>query len=129
MEISHTIKNGQIFKKEFLVETEHTAAHIGSGSVKVLATPMMIAFMEITSRTLLDKHLPVGFSSVGTRVDVRHLAPTALGKAVRIQVEVEAIEGKKITLQVSALEGEKKVGVGTHEGYLIGVAKFLEKLT
>jgi predicted thioesterase len=59
----------------YTVLPEHTAAHLGSGDLRVLATPSMILFMERAARQLLAEHLPPGFSSVGARVDVRHLAP------------------------------------------------------
>ena len=84
---------GQTLTKEFLVEETHTAAHLGSGSIQVLATPMMIAFMENVSLELIAKELPEGYSSVGTRVDIRHLAPTPLGATVRITATITEVEG------------------------------------
>ena len=128
MDTHKYIKVGDSLQKEFIVEAEHTAAHLGSGSVKVLATPMMIAYIEITARTLLDESLPEGYSTVGTCVDIRHLAPTALGKTVRAEVEIKELEGKKVTLNVSAKEGEIKVGEDSHERYVIEVAQFLERV-
>ena len=128
MDTQTNLKLGLSLQKEFLVEENHTAAHIGSGSVKVLATPMMIAYIEITARTLLDNYLPEGFSTVGTRVDIRHLAPSALGKKVEARVEITQIEDKNVFLNVSVWEGEKKVGKGAHERYIIEVERFLKRI-
>jgi len=128
MEAQKTIKTGEKHQMEFVVEELHTAAHLGSGMVKVLATPTMILFMEITARTMLDELLPEGYSTVGTRVDVRHLAPAALGRTVRAEVAVDAVDGDKVTLSVAVWDGEALVGQGAHERYVIEVERFLRKL-
>ena len=128
MDTSKHLKPGLSHQMEFTVEEQHTAKHIGSGTVTVLATPWMIAFMEITSRTLLDEHLPDTHSSVGALVNVRHLAPTPLGSKIHAQVKIEEVEGSKITLSVSALEGEVEVGKGTHERSVIEVERFLKQV-
>ena len=70
------ISEGQTLTREFEVQDRHTAAHIGSGTVKVLATPVMIAFIEITALELMGQSLEEGYTSVGTRLDIRHLAPS-----------------------------------------------------
>ena len=122
------IEVGQKLEKDFIVEEKHTASHIGSGSVQVLATPIMIAFIEITGLKLLNQSLEEGYSSVGTRVDIRHLAPTPLGRQVRVQVVVEHVEGQKVTLQAEVWDGDTLVGSGTHERFVIDVARFLERV-
>lgn len=119
---------GQALTQEFLVEEQHTAFHIGSGSVQVLATPIMIAFIENTALRLLDQSLVEGYSSVGTRVDVRHLAPSPLGRRVRVKVAVSQVAGLKITLQVEVWDGTTLVGDGTHERFVIEVARFIERV-
>ena len=83
----NTITPGISLELEFEVLPEHSAAHIGSGTVQVLSTPSMIAFMEITALKLLDAQLPEGSSSVGSHVDVRHLAPSLVGCTVRVRAE------------------------------------------
>ncbi|MGD2026833.1 MAG: thioesterase family protein [Anaerolineales bacterium] len=124
MEIRPGIKRTQ----KFIVKEEHTAFHIGSGSLRVLSTPTMIAFIENTALNLLDEYLETGFSSVGTRVDVRHLAPSKMGSQIRVQVEVTEVSGDKITLTVAAWDGETPVGAGTHQRYIIQVERFLQRL-
>jgi predicted thioesterase len=115
-------------QQKFTIALEHTASHIGSGMVKVLATPMMIAFMEITARTLLDEHLPKGYSSVGTHVDIRHLAPSPIGNTVTADVKIESVEGNKISLSVRVLDGETEVGTGSHQRFVIDVDRFIKRV-
>jgi predicted thioesterase len=128
MEISQEIRVGIGTSEEFLVEDQHSAPHVGSGTVRVLATPWMIAFMEITARKMLDTHLAPELTSVGTHVDVRHLAAAKLGSSVRASVEIIAMEGRRITLSVRALVGEKEIGSGQHERVIVDKAKFLARL-
>lgn len=105
---------------------EHTAAHLGSGDLRVLATPSMILFMERAARQLLAEHLPPGYSSVGARVDIRHLAPTPVGATVRAVAEITEVHGHKITFTVEAWEGEKQIGAGTHWRVVVDEARFLK---
>lgn len=128
MDIPHNIRPNQTLQREFTVKPEHTANHIGSGSVQVLATPTMIAFMEIVSLELLQTSLPEGYSSVGTHLDVRHLAPSRLEAVVTVKAEVLEVSGNKIVLAVNASEGEKLVGSGSHTRYLIDIEEFQQKL-
>jgi predicted thioesterase len=125
---NHTLTSGLSLELEFEILPEHSAAHIGSGSVQVLSTPSMIAFMEITSLKLLDAHLPDGHSSVGARVDIRHLAPSPVGCTVRVQAEITSVDGRAVLLQVDAWEGEKHIGSGTHQRFVIDVERFLGKM-
>ncbi|MBI3158228.1 MAG: thioesterase family protein [Chloroflexi bacterium] len=111
----------------FEVTLERTAAHLGSGAVKVLSTPSMILFMEIAARTLLDERLPQGYSSVGTHVDVRHLAAAPLGAQVAARAEVERVEDNRIFLAVECRQGDTLIGQGGHERYVIDVARFLKR--
>ena len=128
MDTSKHLKPGLSHQMEFTVEERHTASHIGSGAVRVLATPWMIAFMEITSRTLLDEHLPDTHSSVGSLVNVRHLAPSPMGSKIHTKVIIEKVEGNKITLSVSALDSDVEVGKGLHERYVIEIDRFLKRV-
>lgn len=128
MDVNDYLKPGLTRQQDFIVEETHTAAHIGSGAVKALATPWMVAFMEITARTLLDEHLPEGYSSVGIRVNVRHLAPSALGSQLRAEVTVDAIAGYKVTLSVAVWDREQQVGAGNHERHVIDVQRFLKRV-
>jgi fluoroacetyl-CoA thioesterase len=84
-------------------------------------------FMEMAARKLLAEHLPTGSSSVGARVDVRHLAPSQVGAAVRAVAEITEVNGNKITFSVEAWDEEKQIGSGTHWRVVIDEARFMEK--
>ncbi len=128
MEITTTIQPGMTHENSYRVEEIHSAIHIGSGSLKVLATPMMIAFIERTARDFVQTHLPEGYSSVGVHVDIRHLAPTPLGKTVRAICRVEAVAGAKIDFSVEAWDEQEQVGAGTHRRVVIDVERFLRRV-
>jgi fluoroacetyl-CoA thioesterase len=128
MEFSECIEVGMKHEVTFQVDEQYTAFHIGSGSLRVLATPSMIGFMERTSHQLLTRCLPEGYSSVGTVVDVRHLAPTPLGWTVRVTSEVVEVEGRKVTLAVEAWDNQEKVGEGRHQRVVIDLNRFLARV-
>jgi fluoroacetyl-CoA thioesterase len=123
-----TITAGMTKTKTFTVKEEHTAYHIGSGTVRVLGTPIMIAFMEITAMEMLEEVLDETHTTVGTRVDIRHLAPSPLGAEIKVSAEVIEAEGPKVTLTVNAWHGETLIGTGTHWRYVINVEQFRHQL-
>jgi predicted thioesterase len=122
------IQVGLSSKAQYEVEEEHGAAHIGSGTVRVLATPWMIAFMEITARKMLDAHLPETHTTVGTHVDVRHLAPSPIGAMIEARVEIIARDKNRIQLSVGLFWNKTQIGSGSHERYIVLKEKFIEKL-
>ena len=122
------IRKGQALSREFVVEERHTATHIGSGTVKVLATPVMIAFIEITALELMGQSLDEEYTSVGTRLDIRHLAPSPLGRTVQVKTTIEQVDGNKVILQAEVWDGETLVGSGTHERFVIEVKRFVERV-
>jgi predicted thioesterase len=110
------------------VEEEHTAIHVGSGSLRVLASPWLIAFIESTARKLLAEGLPAGSSSVGVRVDVRHLAPTPVGGEVRARAEVLRVEGRTVFFKVEAWDAQEQVAAGEHQRVIIDEERFLRRV-
>jgi predicted thioesterase len=119
-----------------VVAPEHTAQHLGSGRVQVLATPQMVLLMERAGVAAVDHLLPAGFRTVGSQLDVRHLAPTPVGFAVRASAELLAVEGRRLTFRVEVHEGAfdqgseggALVGAGTHERAIINVKRFAERV-
>jgi predicted thioesterase len=109
------------------VTEENTALKFGSGTVKVFATPAMIGLMEKASINCVDSYLPKGFSSVGTRIDIRHLAPTPVGMEVAAEAELIEIEGPKLKFKVQAYDGKEKIGEGTHSRYIVKLVEFLKR--
>jgi len=129
MDFTQLIQPGMTREETFTVEERHLAPHVGSGAARVLATPWMIGFMEGTSHRLIAQVLPEGYSSVGSLVNVRHLAPTPAGATVRVRSEVLAVEGSRVTLHIQAWDTVEQVGEGTHERFIIEVARFLKRVT
>ena len=124
---NHQIAAGLSKNQAFLVEEQHSAAHIGSGIVSVLSTPSMIAFMEITARGLLDDYLPDTHTTVGVHVDVHHLAACPVGAEVMARVAVLSVEDRRVTLSLEVWQGEKQLGHGLHERVIVDKARFLER--
>ena len=128
MELSELLQPGMIREDNFTITLENSAIHLGSGSSRVLATPWMIAFMERVSHRLLTCCLPEGFSSVGTHLDVHHLAPTPVGARIRVKAEVRSLDGNRIYFSIEAWDNLEKIGEGTHERVVIDEARFLKRV-
>ena len=112
---------------ESIVEVEDTAAAVGSGSLEVLASPKMFALIEKAAADLLEKNLPQEFTSVGTLLNVEHIAPTPVGMKFSAEVEIISVEGRKIIFEVTASDEVEKIGRGSHERFIVGREKFLSK--
>lgn len=128
MDVRDYIQPGMTKELTVQVEEQHTAAHVGSGSLRVLATPVMIGFMEFVARDLMAEHLPAGYSSVGSHVDVHHLAPTPLGGVVRVVCEVLAVDGPRVDFAVHAWDAQEKVGEGRHQRAAINEERFMKRV-
>ena len=128
MDLENIFRVGMTREETFQVSEQHAAAHVGSGGSRVLATPWMIAFMERVAYRLLAEHLPEGKSSVGVLVNIRHLAPTPVGTSVRVQAEISAMAGSKVTFAVQAWDHVEKIGEGYHQRVVINAARFLRRV-
>ena len=129
MNMSEDIKIGTKRVIDFTVEEVFSTKHMGGGSTYVLATPAMIAYMELTSNNLLKEFLSDGFSSVGTSVNIRHLAPTPMGSTVQVSAEVVEVKENAIEIKVSVHHGDKLVGDGFHGRHIIDNARFIKGVT
>ena len=109
---------------EDIVTEKNTALALGSGSLKVFATPAMIRLIEQTSAQLVEKNLPQEFTSVGIALNVLHTAPTPLGMKVRAQVKIISVDGRKIFFDVVAFDERGEIGRGTHERFIVDRKKF-----
>lgn len=128
MDWNQVVKLGMSKEEVFLVEEKHSAIHVGSGSMRVLATPWMIGFMERVCQRLLAESLPQGLTSVGVRVDVQHLAPSPVGNLVKVRGEVVSVDGNKVNFRVEAWDGEEQIGAGQHQRVVIDEARFLRRV-
>lgn len=123
-----SVQLGDAGRVEAVVDENMIAAAVGSGSVRGLSTPSMIALMEGAAVAAITDSLQPGMSSVGTRIDVRHLAPTPVGMRVVIEAKVVGVDRRRITFVVSAFDAIGPIGEGTHERSIIDAARFAETL-
>jgi predicted thioesterase len=119
---------GLVGEATLVVEEKHTARHLGSGGVNVLATPIMIALMEEASRHAVEPLLESGQLTVGSSLDVKHLAPTPLGMRVTARAELLAVDGRALTFHVEARDEREQVGEGTHVRAIINLNRFLARV-
>lgn len=114
-------------RAEATVTGSNTAAAVGSGSLDVFATPMMIALMEKAATAAVDGFLEAGQSTVGTHMDVSHDAATPLGMRVWAEAELIALDGRALTFAVSAFDDTGPIGKGLHTRFVIQAEKFMAK--
>ena len=110
-----------------LVEAEDTALSVGSGDLRVYATPCMVALMEGATCEALQGFLSNEQTTVGTEISVSHLSATPVGMEVTAKATVTSVEGKVITFSVEAFDEAGKIGEGTHKRVIISSQRFLDK--
>lgn len=113
---------------ERMVTEDWSAPGIGSGTVPVLATPALVALMEQAAVRALEGRLPAGQTSVGVRIDIRHLAATPIGMGVRARARLVAAEGRRLTFQIEAWDDAEKVGEAIHERVVVDAERFMERV-
>lgn len=118
---------GKTGLQEFTVTADMLASRMGSGLVDVFATPMLIAMMEGTAAQSVADELAPGQTTVGTRLDVRHLAATPEGMRVRVVSRLTAVDGRKLTFAVQAFDEIEQIGEGTHERFVVDQDKFVAR--
>lgn len=121
------IQTGIKGRQETIVTQNLTAEAVGSGSLPVYATPMMIALMEKTAFTSITPFLEKGQGTVGTLMNVSHLAATPLGMKVYCESELIEIDRRKLVFNVKAFDEYGLIGEGKHERFIIDNEKFLNK--
>ncbi|TMR18067.1 thioesterase [Nonomuraea turkmeniaca] len=110
-----------------MVEMEDTAKRIGSGDVPVLATPRLLALAEAATVRAVEQHLAPGETSVGTRVELEHLAASPLGAHVQITVELTEVDGRRLVFAFTAHDKRTVVGRGTIERIVVDRTEFLAR--
>ncbi len=115
---------GMTGAQETVVTRELTVGHFVPGMPYVYATPMMILLMETTSASSIRPHLPEGWVSVGTEVNIRHLAATPVGRTVRAASKVISLGPASVEFAVEVHDGTRKIGEGTHRRGLVETALF-----
>lgn len=121
------VEVGMTGSAETVVERADTAQEVGSGSLLVYATPCMVALMEGAACNALEGKLAEGETSVGTRMDVQHLAATPVGMEVRAESRLTAVDGRRLTFEITAFDEAGEIGKATHERVVVKAERFLEK--
>ena len=120
---------GDTFEVTSVVTEETTARRVGSGGLDVFATPCMTALMEQAAYTLLQRELPEGRTSVGTKLDVFHVSPSPVGMRVRATAEVTEVsgDGRSVGFKVAAYDDAGIIGEGSHRRAVVDAERFLTK--
>ena len=126
--IMANIPIGSKGQEKLLVTNENAITFLGTEGARVLSTPHMIGYMERTCRDTALPFLDAGHDTVGTHVNVSHLAAAPLGMTVTFTAEITAVKDRRIEFRVEAWDEKEKIGEGTHERAVINVAKFATRL-
>jgi predicted thioesterase len=127
MDARAVIKVGMSAERTLVVPPERTVGHILPGMPMVFATPMMILEMELASGDAIAAHLAPGWITVGTEVDIRHLAATPVGATVRTIARVIAVQRRVIRFEVEAFDSERRIGEGRHARALVNLERFSKR--
>ena len=127
MDARDVIKIGMSAERTLVVPPDQTVGHFVDGMPMVFATPMMILQMELASSDAIRGHLAPGWVTVGTEVNIKHLAASPVGAAVRTTAKVIAVERRVIRFEVVSFHGERKIGEGFHARGLVNVESFTKR--
>lgn len=119
------IEAGLTGEMEMTVTEDDTAERWGSGLVPVLGTPTLVAVMENAAVKALDGQLPSDKTSVGGRMDIRHLAPTPVGLEVHARAELLEVDGRRLSFRVEAWDPVERIGEATHERFIVDRQRFV----
>jgi predicted thioesterase len=122
--MNSSIVSGMEGETSTVVTEEQTARYLGSGSVAVMGTPALVALMERASVAAVSGRLAEGESTVGARIDVKHLAPTPVGMRVTARARLEEVEGRKLHFRIEARDDGEKVGEAVHLRVVIDAESF-----
>ena len=124
MPLKLDLPTGMTGTAELIVGEQHTAPRIGSGRIRVLATPVMINLIEAAALAAVEQSLPEEHQSLGTHLDITHIAATPVGMRVRATAEVVRVEGRTIHFRVRAEDERELIGEGTHERVVVNLERF-----
>lgn len=122
------LEKGLKYSASIVVERSMLAVTMGSGDLEVLATPALVAALENAAMLAVAPHLELMDTTVGGHIDLKHLAPTALGKIFVVNAVLEEVEGKRLLFNLTATEGEKEIGLGSHTRFIVNRERFMSRL-
>ena len=121
------LKTGITGRAEDVVTESRTAASMGSGGLMVYGTPGMTAMMEYTAWSSVEPYMDEGMGTVGTRLEVSHLAASPVGAHITYESELTEIDRRKLVFTVRAYDDAGLIGEGIHERFIIDNARFMDK--
>lgn len=124
MDTTSALMPGLSAQVDIVVAEEHTAPHVGSGQVRVLATPVLTNLLEAAALKAAEPHVQAGHQTVGTLLSLRHTAATPVGMRVSAHAEVTRVEGRTIHFRLWAEDEVEPIAEGTHERVIINLDKF-----
>jgi fluoroacetyl-CoA thioesterase len=124
MDAREIIKVGMSAERTITVTPDRTVRHVIPTMPAVFGTPMMIMEMEMASADAINPHLEPGWVTVGTEVDIRHLAASPVGAVIRTTARVIAVERRVIRFEVESFDGERRIGEGRHARGLVNRESF-----
>lgn len=107
---------------------EHTAAHVGSGLIRVLATPVLVNWLEAAALQAVERFIPEGYQTVGTLLSLRHTAATPVGMQVEAIAEVIGVQDKTIRFRLHARDSRETIAEGEHERVAVSLARFDQRM-
>ena len=122
------IEPGLVGVVEVVVQEADTAHALGNTGVHVLATPRLVGLLELAAIRAVEAHLPAGGGSVGTRIDVRHLAATPVGMRATIRATLREIDGRRLVFDIEGHDEVERIVEGSHERFQIDQARFLARI-
>ncbi len=122
------LENGLSGSAAVAVSTENMAVTMGSGDLRVFATPAMVALMEHAAMCAVAAELPEGSTTVGAEMNVTHIKPSGEGAQITATAVLTAVEGRKLTFNVGARDAEGMIGEGVHIRYVVDREKFMAKV-
>lgn len=119
---------GTCYEKKFFINKEDTALALGSGGEEVLATPRLVAWMENTAFEGVDIGLHGENTTVGTRIDLRHIAASPVGMEINVKAILVAVEKRALNFEIEAWDKTEKIGEAIHQRFIVDKIRFIEKV-
>lgn len=127
IELDHVI--GAVGHAATVVASENTAVTLGSGALPIFGTPALTALVEQAAIQALQGHLPLGMTTLGTGLQLRHLAATPVGHNVQAEATLVAVSGRRLEFRVAAFDEREKIAEGTHERFIVDASRFMERMS
>lgn len=114
---------------EAVADESRLAVTVGSGSLRVYATPMLCALMEEAACKAIEAYLEDGETTVGTSLELRHTSATPEGMGVKAEAEIIEVSGREITYSITAYDAKGEIGSCTHKRVQVGIERFMQKVS